>query len=137
MVIPDLQQITRIFLLIQNIHLHGFIHENIPKEWVTVEDLYRKIERPKLPKDELRDFCEYQASLGNLEKRTGRDKEVRQASAEYKVSEKGLGILAVYNSTKFEDIKNMFTWSRGLKLSHQEINDEENTSDSTSKPKSS
>ena len=46
--------------------------------------------RPKLKKPEIRDFCEYQAERGNLEKRVGKDKFVRQAEAEYKVSREGL-----------------------------------------------
>jgi len=87
--------------------------------------------------ENLKKPLEYNKIVINVPTGLLKDKEVRQASAEYKVSQQGLRTLAVFNSTEFQDIKNMITWSRGSKLSHQETTDEENTSDSTSKPNSS
>ena len=65
----------------------------------------RNMPRPKLKKPEIRDFCEYQAKRGNLEKRVGKEKFVRQAEAEYKVSREGLKILAVFQGEEFQNIR--------------------------------
>ena len=112
----DIQKIVTLFATIQNIHIKGVVgvygEEGAAKEWVTVEDIVRAMPRPKLKKPEIRDFCEYQAERGNLEKRVGKDKFVRQAEAEYKGSREGLKILAVFQGEEFQNIRNMYGWSR-------------------------
>jgi len=114
----DIQKIVTLFATIQNIHIKGVVgvygEEGAAKEWVTVEDIVRAMPRPKLKKPEIRDFCEYQAERGNLEKRVGKDKFVRQAQAEYKVSRKGLGVLAVFKGDSFQDVRSMFGWNRSM-----------------------
>ena len=118
MVRQDIHTIEVLFSTIQSIHIKGVVgvygEEGAPKEWVTQEDIVRNMPRPKLKKPEIRDFCEYQAKRGNLEKRVGKDKFVRQAQAEYKVSRKGLGVLAVFKGDSFQDVRSMFGWSRSM-----------------------
>ena len=75
--------------------------------------------RPKLNKPEIRNFCEYQAERGNLEKRVGKDKFVRQAEAEYKVSREGLKILAVFQGEEFQNIRSLYGWSRQMAKSDE------------------
>ena len=105
-------------MTIQNIHIKGVIgpygEAEPQKEWVTVEDILRNMPRPKLKKPEIRDFCEYQTERGNLEKRVGKDKFVRQAGAEYKVSIEGLKLLAVFRGDEFKNIRDMYSWSRQM-----------------------
>ena len=118
MVRQDIHTIEILFATIKGIHIKGVIgvygEEGAPKEWVTVEDIVRAMPRPKLKKPEIRNFCEYQAERGNLEKRVGKDKFVRQAEAEYKVSREGLKILAVFQGEEeiVQNIRNMYGWSR-------------------------
>ena len=118
MVRQDIHTIEVLFSTIQSIHIKGVVgvygEEGAPKEWVTVEDIVRAMPRPKLKKPEIRDFCEYQAERGNLEKRVGKDKFVRQAEAEYKVSREGLKILAVFQGEEeiVQNIRKMYGWSR-------------------------
>ena len=118
MVRQDIHTIEVLFSTIQSIHIKGVVgvygEEGAPKEWVTVEDIVRAMPRPKLKKPEIRDFCEYQAERGNLEKRVGKDKFVRQAQAEYKVSRKGLGVLAVFKGDSFQDVRSMYGWNRSM-----------------------
>jgi len=94
--------------------MHGVVGENSPLEWVNLEQIYREMPSPKLTKDELRDFLEYQTELDNLEKRTGKDKDTRQAKAEYKVSRQGLKTIAIYFDPTFQNVKNMITWRRTI-----------------------
>ena len=119
----DIQKIVTLFATIQNIHIKGVVGvyggEGAPKEWVTVEDIVRALPRPKLKKPEIRNFCEYQAKRGNLEKRVGKDKFVRQAEAEYRVSREGLKILAVFQGDEFQNIRNMYGWSRQMAKSDE------------------
>ena len=123
MVRQDIHTIEVLFATIQGIHIKGVVgvygEEGSPKEWVTVEDIVRKMPRPKLKKPEIRHFCEYQAKRGNLEKRVGKDKFVRQAEAEYKVSREGLKILAVFQGDEFQNIRNMYGWSRQMAKSDE------------------
>ena len=95
--------------------MHGVIGEDVPLEWVSVEQVYREMPNPKMTKDKLRYFCEYQYDLGNLEKRTGKEKETRQAKAEYRVSIGGQRTLAAYSSPEFQNIKNMISWTHKIK----------------------
>jgi hypothetical protein len=88
--------------------------EGASKDWVTVEDILRAMPRPKLNKPEIRDFCEYQAERGNLGKQVGKDKFVRQAEAEYKVSREGLKLIAVFQGNDLKNIRDMYGWSRQL-----------------------
>ena len=116
MVRRDIHTIEVLFATIQSIHIKGVIgvygEEGAPKEWVTVADINRNLPRPKLNKSEIRNFCEYQAKRGNLEKRVGKDRFVRQAEAEYKVSREGLKILAIFQGEEFQSIRDMYGWSR-------------------------
>lgn len=119
----DIDQVLNLFSVMQNIQMHGAIQENTYREWVSVEQIYWAMPKPKLQKDKLRDFCEYQAEQGNLKKRTGRDKFTRQAKAEYKVSEQGLKTIASYHDPDFKNIKNMITWKPKTKMK-SDITDE-------------
>ena len=123
MVQHDIHRISILFTTIQSINIKGvagiYGEEGAPKEWVTVEDIVRAMPRPKLKKPEIRDFCEYQAERGNLEKRVGKDKFVRQAEAEYKVSREGLKILAVFQGEEFQSIRDMYGWSRQMAKSDE------------------
>ena len=123
MVRQDIHTIEVLFSTIQSIHIKGVVgvygEEGAPKEWVTVEDIVRAMPRPKLKKPEIRDFCEYQAERGNLEKRVGKDKFVRQAEAEYQVSRGGLKIIAVFQGEEFQNIRNMYGWSRQMAKSDE------------------
>ena len=123
MVRQDIHTIEVLFSTIQSIHIKGVVgvygEEGAPKEWVTQEDIVRNMPRPKLKKPEIRDFCEYQARRGNLEKRVGKEKFVRQAEAEYKVSREGLKILAVFQGEEFQNIRNMYGWSRQMAKSNE------------------
>ena len=118
MVRQDIHTIEILFATIQGIHIKGVIgvygEEGAPKEWVTVEDMVRHMPRPKLKKPEIRNFCEYQAERGNLEKRVGKDKFVRQAVAEYKVSREGLKLIAVFQGNDLKNIRDMYGWSRQM-----------------------
>ena len=118
MVRQDIHTIEVLFATIQGIHIKGVVgvygEEGAPKEWVTVEDIVRAMPRPKLKKPEIRDFCEYQAERGNLEKRVGKDKFVRQAVAEYKVSREGLKLIAVFQGNDLKNIRDMYGWSRQM-----------------------
>ena len=73
-----------------------------------------EVKYSKLKKPEIRDFCEFQTKRGNLEKRVGKDKFVRQAEAEYKVSREGLKILAVFQGEEFQNIRSMYGWNRSM-----------------------
>ena len=106
----DPQLVLRLFSIMQNIHRHGTIGLDLPLEWVSVEQIYQTMPNPKKGKDFLRDFCESQTELGNLEKRTGRYKDTRQAKAEYTISEQGKKTIALFFDPSFEHIKNMITW---------------------------
>lgn len=117
---PDIQRIFDLFAVMQNIELHGVIGDNVPLEWVNVEQIHREMPRPKLPKDQLRDFCEYQYEQGNLEKRTGKHQDIRQAKAEYKVSEQGKKTIAVFHDPIFQKVKNMLDWTQSNKNKKQE-----------------
>ena len=123
MVRQDIHTIEVLFSTIQSIHIKGVVgvygEEGAPKEWVTVEDIVRGMPRPKLKKPEIRDFCEFQTKRGNLEKRVGKDKFVRQAGAEYQVSRGGLKILAVFQGEEFQNIRNMYGWSRQMAKSNE------------------
>ena len=123
MVRQDIHTIEVLFSTIQSIHIKGVVgvygEEGAPKEWVTQEDIVRNMPRPKLKKPEIRDFCEYQAKRGNLEKRVGKEKFVRQAEAEYKVSREGLKILAVFQGEEFQNIRSMYSWSRQMTKSDE------------------
>ena len=123
MVRQDIHTIEVLFSTIQSIHIKGVVgvygEEGAPKEWVTQEDIVRNMPRPKLKKPEIRDFCEYQAKRGWLEKRVGKEKFVRQAEAEYKVSREGLKILAVFQGEEFQNIRNMYGWSRQMAKSDE------------------
>lgn len=110
MVKSDIQQVLDLFSVMQNIQMHGVVGEDAPLDWVSVEQIYREMPRPKMTKDKLRGFCEYQTEQGNLEKRTGKDKETRQAKAEYKVSKQGQKTIATYFDPEFRNIKNLFSW---------------------------
>ena len=118
MVRQDNDTIEVLFVTIQSIHIKGVVgqygEEGAKKEWVTVEDILRGMPRPKLKKPEIRDFCEYQAKLGNLEKRVGKDKFVRQAEAEYRVSREGLKLIAVFQGNDLKNIRDMYGWSRQM-----------------------
>ena len=118
MVRQDNDTIEVLFVTIQSIHIKGVVgqygEEGAKKEWVTVEDILRGMPRPKLKKPEIRDFCEYQAKLGNLEKRVGKDKFVRQAEAEYRVSREGLKLLAAFRGDELKNIRDMYGWSRQM-----------------------
>ena len=118
MVRHDIHIIEILFATIQSIHVKGVIgpygEEGASKEWITVEDILRGMPRPKLKKPEIRDFCEYQTKLGNLEKRVGKDKFVRQAGAEYKVSREGLKLIAVFQGNDLKNIRDMYGWSRQM-----------------------
>ena len=110
----------------QNIQRHGVIGDNMPLEWVSVEQIYREMPHPKLPKDKLRDFCEYQCTVGNLEKRTGKDKDTRQAKAEYTVSEQGKKTIALYHESIFQPIRDMISWRPKSTSKNEEAKDKEN-----------
>jgi len=107
----DIQQIFDLFHVIKNVKLHGVIGQDIPLDWVSVEKIYWAMPKPKMTKDKIRYFCEYQVQQGNLDKRTGKDKETRQAQAEYSLSEKGKRTIAAYDSTEFSEIKKMILWT--------------------------
>ena len=115
MVRQDIHTIEILFATIKGIHIKGVVgvygDEGAPKEWITVEDIVRAMPRPKLKKPEIRNFCEYQAKRGNLEKRVGKDKFVRQAEAEYKVSREGLKLIAIFQGG---EIRDMYGWSRQM-----------------------
>ena len=115
MVKSDIQLVMHLFSIMRNIQIHGIIGYNLPLEWVSVEQIYQTMPKPKKTKDILRDFCESQTKLGNLEKRTGKDKETRQAKAEYKVSEPAKRTIALFSDPSFADIKNMITWKPQFK----------------------
>ena len=123
MVRQDIHTIEILFATIKGIHIKGVVgiygEEGAPKEWVTVEDIVRGMPRPKLRQSVIRDFCEFQTKIGNLEKRVGKDKFVRQAEAEYKVSREGLKILAVFQGDEFQNIRNMYGWSRQMAKSNE------------------
>jgi hypothetical protein len=112
----DIDTIQTLFLTIQNIHLKGVIgtygEAGAKKEWVTVTDILRNMPRPKLKQPEIRNFCEYQSSRGNLVKQIGKDTHVRQAEAEYKMSNNGLKILQIYHGDEFSQTRDMMSWSR-------------------------
>ena len=118
MVRQDNDTIEVLFVTIQSIHIKGVVgqygEEGAKKEWVTVEDILRAMPRPKLNKPEIRNFCEYQAERGNLDKQVGKDKFVRQAEAEYKVSREGLKLLAAFQGDELKNIRDMYAWSRQL-----------------------
>jgi len=110
----NVERVLDLFSLIQNIELHGTLGENVPLEWVSVEQIYRSMSSPKLPKDQLRDFVEFQTEQGMLDKRTGKQKETRQAKAEYRVSQDGKRYVEMYYNWEdphFQKIKNMTSWS--------------------------
>jgi hypothetical protein len=112
------ERILDLFAVIQNIEQHGTLGDDVPLEWVSVEQIYRTMPSPRLPKDQLRDFCEYQSEQGMLEKRTGKEKETRQAKAEYKVSFDGKRYIELYHNwtdPNFQKIKNLTTWTPGQK----------------------
>jgi len=114
----NIERVLDLFAVIQNIEQHGTLGDDIPLEWVSVEQIYRSMPSPKLPKDQLRDFCEYQSEQGMLEKRTGKEKETRQAKAEYKVSRDGLHYIEMYhnwNDPHFQKIKNLTSWTPASK----------------------
>lgn len=111
----NIDQVLNLFSVMQNIQMHGVVGEDAPLEWVSVEQIYREMPRPKITKDKLRDFCEYQTKIENLKKRTGKDKETRQAKAEYKVSEQGQKTIATYFDPEFRNVKNMFSWKPKIK----------------------
>lgn len=118
MVKTNVERILDLFAVIQNIEQHGTLGDDVPLEWVSVEQIYRFMPSPRLPKDQLRDFCEYQSEQGMLEKRTGKEKETRQAKAEYKVSFDGKRYIELYHNwadPNFQKIKNLTTWTPGLK----------------------
>jgi len=94
----DIQQVLDLFSVMQNIQMHGVVGEDVPLEWVSVEQIYREMPHPKMTKDKLRYFCEYQYDIGNLEKRTGKEKDTRQAKAEYSVSIEGKNSLEKFLS---------------------------------------
>jgi len=112
----DIDTIQTLFQTIQSIHLKGVIgtygEEGAKKEWVTVLDILRNMPRPKLKQPEIRNFCEYQVSRGNLDKQVGKDKHVRQAEAEYKMSKSGLIFLQIFQSHEFSQTRDMMSWSR-------------------------
>ena len=110
MVKSDIHQILELFSVMQNIQIHGIIGDDLPLEWVSVEQIYKEMPRPKKPKDQLRDFCEYQAEQGFLDKRTGRHKDTRQAKAEYRVSDHGKRTIFAFSDSNFDNIRNMITW---------------------------
>jgi len=120
----DIDQILNLFSVMRNIQMHGTIGDNIPLEWVSVEQIYRAMPKPKMTKDKLRDFVEYQTEQGNLEKRTGRHKDTRQAKAEYSVSIQGLKTIASFFDPNFQKIKNMIIWKPQTKTKH-DITDED------------
>jgi len=127
LVISDIGQVLRLFELIQNIHLHGIIGDNVPKEWVNQEDVHRAMPSPKLRKNEIRDFLDYQAELGNLEKNDKKgDFDVRQSKAEYKVSRLGHATISAYNSPEFQNVKNLIKWRRPEKKPKDENDVDEN-----------
>ena len=131
MVIPDIQLVMHLFSVMQNIQKYGVIQDNpIPLEWVSVEQIYQGMPKPKKGKDVLRDFCEYQTKLGNLEKRTGRYKDTRQAKAEYTVSDQGKRTIALYFDPSFETIKNMITWKPEYKEKTKDRSEENTNNES-------
>jgi len=127
----DIQQVLGLFSVMQNIHMHGIIGDNFPLEWVSVEQIYREMPPPKMTKDKLRDFCEYQTEQGNLERRTGKDKEIRQAKAEYRVSQQGKRTIAVFFDPTFANVKNMITWRHKTSKEKSLDKKEDQTEDET------
>ena len=123
MVKSNIQQVLDLFIVMQNIQLHGGIRDDIPLDWVSVEQIYREMPHPKMTKDKIRDFCEYQTDLKNLDKRTGNEKDTRQAKAEYRVSEQGKRIIALYHDPSFSQIKNMISWTHGFSLLDKKSDD--------------
>ena len=83
----DIETIQILFSTIKSIHLKGVVgpygEQGVVKDWVTVADIQRGMERPKLKQPEIRNFCEYQVKRGNLESRTGKDKFVTMACLLY------------------------------------------------------
>ena len=131
MVKTNIERVLDLFALIQNIELHGVLGENVPLEWVSVEQIYRSMSSPKLPKDQLRDFVEFQTEQGMLDKRTGKEKETRQAKAEYSVSQEGKKYVEMYynwDDPHFQKIKNMTSWApkSAKKKSSQETEQKDN-----------
>ena len=116
MVRSDIDTILTIFETIRSIHVKGVIgtygEDGAKKEWVTVLDILRNMPRPKLKQPEIRNFCEYQVNRGNLDKQVGKDKHVRQADAEYKISKAGLTMLNIFQSQEFSQTRDMMSWSR-------------------------
>ena len=81
-----------------------------------------------MTKDKHRDFVEYQTEQGNLEKRPGKEKDTRQAKAEYRVSEQGQRTIASFFEPNFQNIKNMITWkpkTRDISTKNEEKPQEE------------
>ena len=134
MVRQDNKTIEILFVTIQNIRIKGlvgeFSQEGVKKNWVTVEDIWRDMPRPQLNKPEIRDFCEFQVKLGNLEKREGKKTGVRQAEAEYKLSQQGETVLLAYGSVNFANIRNMFEWHRSMAKKKRESSDTKDASKS-------
>jgi len=124
---PDIEKVLDLFAVVQNIHLHGTINDDIPIEWVNVEQIYFQMPKPKMPKDQLRNFCEYQVSLNNLEKGTKADKETRQSKEVYRISEIGKRVLYSYRSQEYKAIKDMISWNTKKLFSESENKDESET----------
>ncbi len=122
----DIETIQILFSTIKSIHLKGVVgpygEQGVVKDWVTVADIQRGMERPKLKQPEIRNFCEYQVKRGNLESRTGKDKFVTMADAEYRITQQGEQILATFKSDEFQKTRDMVSWSRQMAKSKDETN---------------
>ena len=46
----DIEQIIRLFSIIQNIQVHGTIGDDVKREWVSVEQIYQKMPQKKIKK---------------------------------------------------------------------------------------
>ena len=99
--------------------------------WVNVNQIYDNMNNPKMQKPMIRDFCEQQVLKNNLEKQTGKDKFVRQAQAEYQMTEKGKRLLAIAkDDSTTSDLISMISWTqnqaRKRKESKKQQAEEEN-----------
>ena len=134
--ISDIDQVIRIFSIIKNIQIHGTIGDNEEyRSRISVQQIYDNMDQPKLTKDVIRDFCEEQASKDNLIKHTRkRDFTVRQAIAEYEMSDKALKLLALFKSdSTITEVIDMISWNqkeaRKRKESKKQQTEEENPED--------